>query len=204
MQSDIKTWFNVSTQPGPYDGGTMADRIGVLHRFIPLIRGEEQSECPVAQNMARSLSRLMQIFKPNYDLRFYKQLSTENVVDCALCKPDNPDLISPEIFELGKITGVEHVTPGIAVEKSGRTSGLTRGRVSAIGVTLQVQLTEKETGWFSEQVVCDINSQPGDSGSLILNSNKKAVGLLFAGSDKYTIFSPIENVCDKLGVELIY
>ena len=182
----------------------MSDQIGVLHRFIPLIRGEEQSECPVAQNMARSLTRLMQIFKPNYDLRFYKRQSTENIVDCALCKPDNPDLISPEIYEIGNITGVEQVSPGIAVEKSGRTSGLTSGRVSAIGVTLQVQLSEKETGWFSDQVVCDINSQPGDSGSLIVNSNKKAVGLLFAGSEKYTVFSRIENVCDKLGVELVY
>jgi hypothetical protein len=191
-------------QPGPYDGGTMSDRIGVLHRFIPLVRGEEISDCQVAQNMARSLNRLMQIFKPNYGVRLYKRQSTENVVDCALCKPDNPEFISPEIYEIGKITGLEQVSPGISVEKSGRTSGLTSGRVSAVGVTLQVQISETEIGWFSEQVVCDMNSQPGDSGSLIVNNNKKAVGLLFAGSDKFTIFSPIENVCKNLGVELVY
>ena len=154
--------------------------------------------------MARSLNRLVQVFKPNYDVRIYKRESAENIVDCALCKPDNPDLIIPDIFEIGKISGVEQVNPGIGVEKSGRTSGLTRGRVSAIGVTLKIQLSESEIGWFSDQVVCDISSQPGDSGSLIVNSNKKAVGLLFAGSEKYTIFSPIENVCDKLGIELVY
>ena len=45
-------------------------------------------------------------------------------------------------------------------------------------------------------------SPGGDSGSLVLNDQKQAVGLLFAGSDAVTILNPIEKVCDALGVTL--
>ncbi|WP_066634266.1 hypothetical protein [Desulfolucanica intricata] len=191
-------------QPGPYDGGTMSDKIGTLYRYIPMIKTEEQTQCPVAQNMARTINHFLHIFKPNYNMRFYKRDNTSNIVDCALCKPDRSNLISPEIYEIGELTGIEQVTPGMSIQKSGRTSGLTKGKVNAIGVTIQVEVSEKETGWFQDQVVGDIISRPGDSGSLIVNENNKAVGLLFAASDKFTIFNRIENVLNKLDVELIF
>jgi hypothetical protein len=44
-------------------------------------------------------------------------------------------------------------------------------------------------------------SQPGDSGSLVVDGgSQRAVGLLFAGSDTTTIYSPIGFVQDLLNV----
>jgi len=46
-------------------------------------------------------------------------------------------------------------------------------------------------------------SQGGDSGSLVVAGDAlKAVGLLFAGSNQTTIFSPIQAVLDCLQVTL--
>ncbi len=63
-------------------------------------------------------------------------------------------------------------------------------------------MKEDEKVWFSDQVVAEMDSQPGDSGALILDLNRKAVGLLFAGSDKLTVFNRISTVLDRLEVEL--
>jgi len=45
-------------------------------------------------------------------------------------------------------------------------------------------------------------SSPGDSGSLVLNGQNQAVGLLFAGSDRATVCNRIQNVLGLLGVAL--
>jgi len=45
-------------------------------------------------------------------------------------------------------------------------------------------------------------SEGGDSGSLLVaGDSRKAVGLLFAGSNQATIFSPIQAVLDLLQIE---
>ena len=45
-------------------------------------------------------------------------------------------------------------------------------------------------------------AQPGDSGSIVVDENLRAVGLLFAGSDQATLINPIVNVLKTLQVEL--
>lgn len=45
-------------------------------------------------------------------------------------------------------------------------------------------------------------SQPGDSGSAVLNMDRRVVGLLFAGSNAATIINPIDGVLSALSVEL--
>jgi len=47
-------------------------------------------------------------------------------------------------------------------------------------------------------------SQPGDSGSLIVDrKSKRPVGLLFAGSSSHTIANHIEDVVQALGVTIV-
>ncbi|MCL4424000.1 MAG: S1 family peptidase, partial [Firmicutes bacterium] len=84
----------------------------------------------------------------------------------------------------------------------GRTTGLTRGRVRTLHATVQVEYGEGRVAIFTEQVVTTAMSQGGDSGSLILDRDGRAVGLLFAGSDQATIFSPIGAVERLLGVRV--
>mgnify|MGYP000548435519 CR=1 FL=1 len=190
------------TQPGPYDGGTQDDRIAELLRFVPLLRESQQADCQVANKVAAAGNRLLRVLRPGYQMRFYKYSRGFNVVDCAVARPLRPDLIGEEIIELGQVNGLGEAKEGMLVQKSGRTSGVTSGEVTALSVTLQVDLSEEEKGWFSDQVVADLLSKPGDSGSLILDEENRAVGLLFAGSDSHCIFNRIHNVLEALEVEL--
>jgi hypothetical protein len=188
-------------QPGPYDGGTLKDRIGTLLRYVPLEKSVAKSDCPVASSVARGGNFLLNLVKKDYEIRFYKHFNAENTVDCALAKLDSPDLVESSILEIGEVAGVAEARPGNMVQKSGRTTGLTNGKIKSVGTVLQVEMDREEKVWFSDQVVTELISQPGDSGSLVLDMENRAVGLLFAGSDKLTVINRISNVMDRLGFE---
>lgn len=188
-------------QPGEYDGGTRDDRIANLVRYIPIYKGEAPATCPVANGAARIANMFVHAIRPKYQLKFFKRGDTQNVVDCAVARPTRPDVITDEVVGIGRIAGVEKARPGMRVVKSGRTTGITRGVVTAMGATMEVKLDDNNAAYFSDQVICDMKSQGGDSGSLVLNESNKAVGLLFAGSDKVTVFNNIQTVLDKLNVE---
>jgi len=188
-------------QPGPYDGGTLKDRIGTLLRYVPIEKSVVRSDCPVAKRVARGGNFLLHLVKKDYELRFYKHSNAENTVDCALAKIDDESLIDPTILEIGTVTGVAEPRPGLKVQKSGRTTGLTSGVVKSVGTVLQVEMDKDEKVWFSDQVVTEMISKPGDSGSLVLDQERRAVGLLFAGSEKMTVFNRIKNVMELLEFE---
>ena len=189
-------------QPGEYDGGTRQDRIATLVRYIPIQKGEAPATCPVANAAARLANFLVHTIRPNYDLRFFKRGGGSNIVDCAVARPVRPDIITDEIFGIGRVQGKTIARPGMPVFKSGRTTGVTKGVVTAVGATMEVKLDDENSAYFSDQVVTDMKSQGGDSGSLVLTEGNRAVGLLFAGSDKVTIFNHIQTVLDKLEVDL--
>jgi hypothetical protein len=92
-----------------------------------------------------------------------------------------------------------------AVKKYGRTTGLTTGSVVGLNATLNIGYT-RGTARFVGQIVIRGNGQfsrAGDSGSLIVNSNNRPVGLLFAGSSNgYTIANQIGDVLSALGVSI--
>lgn len=181
-------------QPGVYDGGGADDRIATLFRFVPVKKVTQETDCPVAAGVERAGNFLLKMIRPNYELHLLKRFYKYNLVDAAVALPDAADLVSEEILEIGKVEGEVETQLGQEVLKNGRTSGLTTGKVVALDVTLKVSLNTQEEGWFSDQVVTDMLSRLGDSGSLVLTPDKKAAGLLFAGSEKCTIFNQIKFV----------
>jgi len=190
-------------QPGSYDGGAADDKIAELLRFWPLLKQEKQTDCPVAAGVAQLGSKLVHLIRPDYNIRFMRVNRGDNTIDAALARPVSREVISPEIIDIGVPLGMSSAGVNKKVMKSGRSSGLTSGDIVAIDVSLQVDMNDAdETGNFSDQVVSDMVSKGGDSGSLILDQEMKAVGLLFAGSEKYTVFNRLENVFAKMGVEL--
>ncbi len=189
-------------QPGAYDGGTSQDKIAELLRYVPIMRKTKEADCPVAVGAARLGSGLVHLVRPNYDLRFIRHYRGTNIIDAAVARPVSPDVIDPDILEIGPPQGTAAAEVGQWVTKSGRSSGVTRGQVTAIDVSLQVELNDSEVGMFSDQVVTEMPSRGGDSGSLVLDEKKRAVGLLFAGSEKHTILNHISNVLTSLGVVL--
>jgi hypothetical protein len=101
---------------------------------------------------------------------------------------------------------------GMAVAKSGRTTGHTTGTIGSINTSVNVQYQRRcGTGNtvifnFTNQVVINSTtfSDSGDSGSLITTNDGcyHPVALLFAGNSNSTIGNPIDEVLTKLSMAL--
>lgn len=191
-------------QPGTYDGGTEADTVAHLERFVPLFRAGPSSatSCRVARGVEKIADRLVAALRPSYGVRIYPRRSRENVVDAAVARPLPGISLDPTILEIGRVTGVAEPQIGMEVMKSGRTTGLTRGRLRVMHAMVKVAVSDTEWAFFTEQLVFTAMGAPGDSGSLIVTPEGKAVALLAAGSDRATIASDIRRVLELLDVEL--
>jgi hypothetical protein len=123
-------------------------------------------------------------------------------VDCAIAKPLSPELVTPEILQIGKPAGVGAATLGTSVQKFGRTTNYTHDRITQIDVTATVDYGGP-LAVFQGQLMAGAMSQGGDSGSAVLDDQKRVVGLLFAGSDSTTLINPIQDVLTALNVEIV-
>jgi len=124
-----------------------------------------------------------------------------NLVDAAIAEPLAPELVEDGILEIGRVGGTVDAEIGMAVRKSGRTSGVTSGRVTAVDGVVQVDYNGR-VALFRRQLVSDLVSKGGDSGSLVVDGTNRAVGLLFAGSALTTLVNPIGEVTRLLRIEL--
>lgn len=165
-------------QPGDADGGSApADRIGSLANFVRLKK-------------------------------------RNNVVDAATASiSEGLEYYYNMLESVGVIAGVraDPLDEGEVVHKVGRTTGVTKGRVSAIEVDdLWVEYDDGDLEFNGQiEIAPDDPDEPfslgGDSGSLIVDTRRRAVGLLFAGNDVDATFAnPIGAVLDALKVDLVY
>jgi hypothetical protein len=168
-------------QPGSADGGLAADRVARLERFVRLVKGRP------------------------------------NLADAALAALDDGMETAGNAWRgLGRLAGVRSGLPllGQEVAKLGRTTGVTRGRVTAIELDGLVVGFDGGNLVFDDQLEIESAgsgafSGGGDSGSLILDAERFAVGLLFAGSGTggangrgLTFANPIETVLAALRARL--
>jgi Trypsin-like peptidase domain len=191
-------------QPGPYDGGTdPGDRIAVLQEFVPIrFLSTEPSDCPAARTVAVLANSLAYLVGSGTRLLAVRLQEEENRVDAALARPVNLVDLSAEILELGTVQGIGSAGLGTAVKKSGRTTGLTSGEILQVDVTADISYGTGLTARFTDQIMAGAMSSGGDSGSAVLDTENKLVGLLFAGSDTTTVINPIGHVVDALGIGL--
>ncbi len=102
------------------------------------------------------------------------------------------------------------------VKKSGRTSGLTRSKVSGLNATVSVAYDNECAGGaaftktFTGQILISNKGRRflagGDSGSLMVQdvtTNPRAVGLLFAGSSSIAVANPIGQVLSFFGATMV-
>lgn len=159
-------------QPGPYDGGT------------------------VPRDIIARLSRFVPI-------RFKTPTSTPlNYVDAAIAEGEFHSL-DREIYWIGYVKQVNS-TPklGETVEKTGRTTNFTTGKILALNATVDVNYGGGRVARFAKQILTTNMSAGGDSGSLVCDIKEGAVGLLFAGSYKVTVVNSILPVQSLLGIRL--
>lgn len=168
-------------QPGPSDGGiATVHAVGGLENYVPINFGGD------------------------------------NVVDAATAWVDPSNIRRDALYYRGSQPafynfGMQSLEAkvGLLVGKSGRTTGLTAGYVSAIGARIRVDLGLGRSAWFVDQIAIrgqDGNfSSGGDSGSLVWSWDKDRmpVALLFAGGGGTTFANPIQRVLDALDIRLI-
>ena len=215
-------------QPAPTDHGVRPDDVvAKLHRF-EMLRFFSDSPtgiappstppplfppggCDVAElfvAVGNALSRLSGSSKRLATVQAPKaQIDTRpiyaNRVDAALARPINPMLFQQSIAEIGRPNGTKLAQIGMPIRKHGRTTGYTEGMVTMMNATVDVDYGENLKARFSGQVIASPISQGGDSGALIIEGDSlNAVGLLFAGSRRATIFTPIQTVLDVMEVDL--
>jgi hypothetical protein len=171
-------------QPGDLDGGANpADKVGELLRFVRLKR------------------------------------EGINLVDCAAATIDPEIEFDPQaITGVGKLAGLGDaiLAEDDAVRKVGRTTGKTGGRVTAFELDDVIVRFDMGLLRFNNQVEIEGSgdhpfSLGGDSGSLIVDSDRRAVALLFAGGDHggsngkgLTYANPLRSVLDALKADLVF
>lgn len=164
-------------QPGAYDGGASpADMIGTLFDYAPIVFST----------------------------------SADNVIDAAIAL-SAPTLLGnatpSDGYGLPRSTTAT-VSLGAKVMKYGRSTGQTSGMVKGTNVIVNVQY-DAGVARFVGQILIGGGSfsAGGDSGSLVVLSAKgaadrKPVGLLFAGGNRFAIANPIDAVLTRFNVTI--
>lgn len=203
--SNIAAPGDAILQPGPTDGGQRAeDTLALLERFVPLVFNREPGSCDIAAGVAGVANALARLVGSGHQLEVFQgDQQTANLVDAAVARPLDPSALLDDILEIGQITGTTLPVLGMAVRKSGRTTGLTEGTITVLNTTVEVSYGPGRSARFEDQLVTSPMSQGGDSGSCLVEADATlAVGLLFAGSDRATIHNPIQSVLESLEVTL--
>ncbi len=210
-------------QPGPADGGTAADEIAKLSEFVYIWPEGEQpippppppppppepSKCPVGNAVAvmfnASATLLhrktrLQAIVPSVPIQ--EEESIENLVDCAIARPNNDDDVLDEIYRIGKVTGTVEPELGMKVKKSGRTSALTEGTITMTNTSVKINFG-KFLSYFKGQIITNKISTGGDSSSWVITVDNKVVGMLCAGSPTITVVNKIADVIEALDLDPI-
>lgn len=132
-------------------------------------------------------------------------------VDCAVCTVSGRGT-SCEIENIGSITGTATCTLGMSVRKRGRTTGLTHGTVDSISLTVAIDYGPSiGTMTLTNQIGINVDTaessvfgQKGDSGSVVVDDNRRVVGLYFAGTSdgSFGVANPIDAVLTALNVSM--
>ena len=168
-------------QPGPADGGTSPDdEIATLEPY-------QEIDFTGAPN--------------------YIDAAIALVGDC------NQDVVLPKIIGIGlPLAAPVPAEPHQIVRKRGRTTRLTVGRVDDISADFPVNYGNRSAEFRNQILITGVDSyyfsQPGDSGSLIVDEKtRKPVALLFAGGEiegrPATLANPIDLVRRHYGVTIV-
>jgi hypothetical protein len=153
-------------------------------------------------------------------VRFVRmKTTTTNFVDAATALPmDDIAFNAKKMGRFGNLAGMgpTFLDEGVGMRKVGRTTGETKGRVTAFELDNVVVGYDIGNIRFDDQVEIEGAgkgpfSAGGDSGSLIVDDDNLGVALLFAGGDAggtngmgLTYGNPLQAVLDALKVDLVF
>jgi len=132
--------------------------------------------------------------------------NSEKNLDAFLGRVGDRDAVSTEIEGIGRLKGVSSPDFNMRVMKVGRTTGLTSGEITLLSASINVQYDDNLILTFDDVIGTNVMSAGGDSGAILVNEDRRAVGILFAGGGgggDISFYFPIERVLDALRVSLI-
>ncbi|HWF44670.1 MAG TPA: hypothetical protein VG537_08505 [Candidatus Kapabacteria bacterium] len=142
----------------------------------------------------------------------YISSTANNLYDAALAEC-NPSIsggwtgyMSPQdTYAPASGSSAVNPTVGMAVEKVGRTTGLTTGSIAGINVTITVSYTNYTATFVHQIYVRGSFIKAGDSGSMMVtnNSNHYPVGLNFAGGSNSSFANPIKPIEQDFGLSFV-
>ena len=179
-------------QPGPVDGGTLANQIGTLAAFQPINFSGGSNTIDAAIGLVT------------------------NPADVSNATPadDGYGLPSSKIFgdaNNDRVFDDKTALLTLNVQKYGRTTERTTGQITGINATISVCYEVLiifclKSATFVDQLIIEPGafSGGGDSGSLIVtnDANRNPVGLLFAGGSTSTIANRIDLVLNRFNVSV--
>ena len=115
-----------------------------------------------------------------------------NHVDAAIAKLWSPQPHKPVIPQIGAIKGhvrTQDLELGEVARKFGRTTGYTEGRVFSVNLDIWIRYDRTgQSAFFQDQILIEPSLprfakfvSKGDSGSLVVDGEQRALGLIFAG-----------------------
>ena len=125
-------------------------------------------------------------------LKFDGPLDDANHVDAAIAKLWDSQPHQPLIPLIGTVKGYvlkQDIEVGEAARKFGRTTGYTEGKTFSIHLDIWIRYDRTgKSAFFKDQILVEPVlpaytkfAGKGDSGSLVLDDQQRALGLLFAG-----------------------
>ncbi len=133
-----------------------------------------------------------------------------NTIDAAIALADagTVDVCTPAgSYGTPSKVPFENLTLGLAVQKQGRTTNFTKGKIVGLNVESVIGIGNNVFARFHHCISIQTpNRVPGfgaagDSGSLIVTvADRRPVGLLFAGGGFDTLANPISPVFNRFGV----
>ena len=143
--------------------------------------------------------------------RFTPLSSTEpNRVDCAIAEILAPELVRAAVMaKVGRLASAQPIAviEGMSVEKAGRGSGYTRGKIFDVSATLTLGYEMGEINFVDQILIRGTDrvfSEDGDSGALVVDADSgRAAGLLIGGHGDYSVANHLEDVLTELGVSVV-
>ena len=175
-------------QPGFIDGAKLAHPGPGAANYLQALRGNTDF---VAQYV-----RGVPAKTPNKGDKFQ--------VDAAIASLDSQHSYQSRIY--GEIGGISRVgTPrlGDMVQKVGRTTGMSYGKITSTIGSFSVSFGSRNVT-FTDLISTSLMSRPGDSGSILVTCDRNEIlGLLIGSTDANSLFCKIDTVMDLLEVDLL-
>ena len=170
-------------------------------------------------------------------LKFEGDVNEPNHIDAAIAKLWSTQPHKPLLPFIGAVKGYvnkEDIKVGEAARKFGRTTGYTEGHIFSIYLDIWIRYDRtRQSAFFENQLLVEPASAfqkfvaKGDSGSLLVDENQHAIGLIFGGMSEapatthplpnsgaapinkpqriegYGVANPITDVMERLKIDLI-